>query len=143
MLIAFRELKERWDNRSFRAMLFLGPLLIISLIYLVLESGNQGVTSMKVLIADPTNLFENKIASRPSESVTYYFYDDYIEFESFKNSPKFKEFDALIEINEKVLINKKVFLFHRKEPNLQLKMKLKFEVERRMEEVMIEQFTTL
>ena len=143
MLIAFRELKERWDNRSFRAMLFLGPLLIISMIYLVLESGNQGVTSMKVLIADPTNLFENKIASRPSESVTYYFYDDYIEFESFKNSPKFKEFDALIEINEKVLINKKVFLFHRQEPNLQLKMKLKFEVERRMEEVMIEQFTTL
>lgn len=111
LLIAFRELKERWDNRSFRAMLFLGPLLILSLIYLVLESGNQGVTSMKVLIADPTNLFENKIASRPSESVTYFFYDDYIEFETFKNSPKFKEFDALIELNEKVLINKKYFFF--------------------------------
>ena len=46
---------------------------------------------MKVLISDPTNLFENKISSRPSEHVTYYFYDDYVEFESFKSNPKFKE----------------------------------------------------
>lgn len=143
LLIAVRELKERWNNKSFRVMLVLGPLLIIAMIYLVLQSGNQGVSSMKVLIADPTNLFEGKIASRTSEAVTYYFYDDYIEFEAFKNSPKFKSFDALIEINEKVLINKKVFLFHRQEPSLQLKMKLKFEVERRMEEVLIDQFTNL
>ena len=143
LLISVRELKERWNNNSFRVMLVLGPLLIIAMIYLVLESGNQGVSSMKVLIADPTNLFEGKIASRSSESVSYYFYDDYIEFEAFKNSPKFKSFDALIEINEKVLINKKVFLFHRQEPSLQLKMKLKFEVERRMEEVLIDQFTNL
>ena len=118
-------------------MLFIGPLLIISMIYLLLESGNQGVTSMKVLISDPTNLFDNKIAARTTEGVTYYFYEDYIEFDAFKNSPKFQEFDALIELNEKVLINKKVFLFHREEPNLQLKMKLKFEIERRMEEVLI------
>jgi ABC-2 type transport system permease protein len=143
VLIAFRELKERIGNRSFKLMLFIGPLLIVSMIYLLLESGNQGVTSMKVLISDPTNLFENKIAARTTEGVTYYFYEDYIEFDAFKNSPKFQEFDALIELNEKVLINKKVFLFHREEPNLQLKMKLKFEIERRMEEVLIEQFTSL
>jgi len=143
VLIAFRELKERIGNRSFKIMLLIGPLLIVSMIYLLLESGNQGVSRMKVLISDPTDLFENKIASRTTEGVTYYFYQDYIEFEAFKNSPKFQEYDALIEINEKVLINKKVFLFHREEPNLQLKMKLKFEIERRMEEVLIEEFTSL
>lgn len=142
-LIAVRELFERLNNRSFRMMLVLGPLLILALVYVLLESGNQGVTSMKVLISDPTNLFENKISSRPSEHVSYYFYDDYVEFESFKSNPKFKSFDALIEINEKVIINKKVFLFHREDPNLQLKMKLKFEIERRLEEVLIEQFTNL
>ena len=130
-LIAVRELFERLNNRSFRLMLLLGPLLILAMVYVLLESGNQGVSSMKVLISDPTNLFENKISSRPSEHVTYYFYDDYVEFESFKSDPKFKSFDALIEINEKVIINKKVFLFHREDPNLQLKMKLKFEIERK------------
>ena len=70
-LIAVRELFERLNNRSFRLMLVLGPLLILAMVYVLLESGNQGVTSMKVLISDPTNLFENKISSRPSEHVTY------------------------------------------------------------------------
>jgi ABC-2 type transport system permease protein len=142
-LLALREFKERLNNRSFRWMLFLGPLLIIAGIYFLLASGNQGVSSMKVLIADPANLMEGKIVSNPSEHVTYYFYDDYIEMEAFKKSPKFQEFDALIEINEKVLINKKAFLFYKATPSLALKMKLKFDVERRIEEVMIAQFTTL
>ncbi|NDB35738.1 MAG: hypothetical protein EB023_10480, partial [Flavobacteriia bacterium] len=101
LLLALREFKERMSSRSFRVMLFVGPLLIVGLIYLLMESGNQGVRSMKVLIADPANLLDGKIASNPSEAVSYYFYDDYIEMEPFKNSPKFREFDALIEINEK------------------------------------------
>ncbi len=143
LIIAVRELKERWNNRSFRMMLFLGPILILGMVYMLLKAGDQGVSNMKVLIADPTNLFENKIASKQTESVTYYFYEDYIDFETFKNSPEFKEFDALIEINEKVLINKKVFLFYRETPSVALKMKLKFEVERRTEEVLIERFTQL
>lgn len=143
LLLALREFKERMSSRSFRVMLFVGPLLIVGLIYLLMESGNQGVRSMKVLIADPANLLDGKIASNPSEAVSYYFYDDYIEMEPFKNSPKFREFDALIEINEKVLINKKVFLFYKSNPSLALKMKLKFDIERRIEEVMISQFTSL
>lgn len=142
-LLALREFKERWNNRSFRWMLFLGPMLIVGGIYLLLASGNQGISSMKVLISDPANLMDGKIVSNPSENVTYYFYDDYIEMEAFKESPKFMEFDALIEINEKVLINKKAFLFYRSAPSLAIKMKLKFDVERRIEEVMIAQFTSL
>lgn len=142
-LLALREFKERWNNRSFRWMLFLGPMLIVGGIYLLLASGNQGISSMKVLISDPANLMDGKIVSNPSENVTYYFYDDYIEMEAFKESPEFMEFDALIEINEKVLINKKAFLFYRSAPSLAIKMKLKFDVERRIEEVMIAQFTSL
>ena len=138
ILIALRELKERWNNRSFRVMLFAGPLLMLLMVYGLLESGNQGVSNMKVLIADPANLMDGKIASRQTESVQYYFYQDYIELESFKSDAQFKDFDALVEVNEKVLINKKVFLFHRQDPSLALKMKLKFEIERRIEEVLIE-----
>lgn len=143
VLIALRELKERWNNRSFRVMLFAGPLLMLLMVYGLLESGNQGVSNMKVLIADPANLMDGKIASRQTESVQYFFYEDYIELESFKSDAQFKDFDALVEVNEKVLINKKVFLFHRQDPSLALKMKLKFEIERRIEEVLIERFTNL
>ncbi len=143
LIIARREFMERWNNRSFRFMLFLGPVLLLSVIYLLIIAGNQGKSNLKVLIVDPTGLFENKIVSRPSENITYYFYQDYLELEPFRDEKRFRSYDAMIEINEKVLINKKVFLFYRETPNVQLKMKLKFEVERRVEEVMIEQFTQL
>jgi len=142
-LLALREFKERWANRSFRWMLFFGPLLIVGVIYLLLMSGNQGASAMRVLIADPVNLLDGKIVSNPTENVTYYFYDDYVEMDAFRESPKFREFDALIEVNEKVLINKKSFLFYRDAPSLALKMKLKFDLERRLEEVLIAQFTSL
>ncbi|NBV33849.1 MAG: hypothetical protein EBR81_08725, partial [Proteobacteria bacterium] len=49
----------------------------------------------------------------------------------------------MIEVNEKVLINKKVFLFYKETPSLALKMKLKFDLERRVEEVMITQFSSM
>jgi len=143
LIIARREFMERWNNRSFRFMLFLGPLLLLAVIYLLIIAGNQGKSNLNVLIVDPTGLFEEKIVSHPSESITYYFYQDYVELEAFRDEKKFRTYDAMIEINEKVLINKKVFLFYRETPNVQLKMKLKFEVERRVEEVMIEQFTNL
>ena len=142
-LLAWREFLERWNNRSFRWMLILGPCLIILAVYLLLLSGNQGANKMKVLIADPANLLDGKIASNPIENVQYFFYDDYVELNPFKTSPKFNEFDALIEVNEKVLINKKVFLFYKETPSLALKMKLKFDLERRVEEVMITQFSSM
>ncbi len=143
LIIAKRELRERLENRSFIAMLFIGPLLILAFIYFLLQFGDQGKTNMKVLIVDPSGLLENKITSQESKALTYYFYDDYIEIAEFKDGKRFQEFDAMIELNEKVLINKKVFLFYREAPSVDLKMKMKFEVERRVEEVMIEQFTQL
>ena len=75
-LLAWREFLERWNNRSFRWMLILGPCLIILAVYLLLLSGNQGANKMKVLIADPANLLDGKIASNPIENVQYFFYDD-------------------------------------------------------------------
>lgn len=143
LLIAKREFMERLTNRSFQYLLIIGPLILLTAIYVLLKSGDQGKSSLKILIVDPAGLFEEKIAARQNEAVTYFFYNDYVELESFKTNPEFKNFDALIEINEKVLINKKVFLFYRETPSLDLKMKLKFDVERRAEEVMIEQFTQL
>jgi ABC-2 type transport system permease protein len=48
-----------------------------------------------------------------------------------------------MEVNEKILMNKKAFIFYRENPSPDLKMQLKFQLERRVEEVMIEQFTRL
>ena len=101
-LIASREFMERWNSRSYKIMLILGPLLILLFTYFLLKFGDQGKNSLRVLIADPANLFDNKITSHPSQAVEYLFYTTYLDYEEFRDGNRFKEFDAFVEINEKV-----------------------------------------
>lgn len=142
-LIASREFMDRWNSRSYRWMLIIGPLLILLFTYFLMKFGDQGKRSLSVLIADPTDLFDNKITSNPTQSIKYAFYTSYLDFEEFRDGNRFKEFDAFVEINEKILNNKTVKLFYRERPSMEVKIKLKFELERRVEECMIEQFTNL
>ena len=142
-LIASREFMDRWNSRSYQWMLVVGPLLILVFTYFLLKFGDQGKSSLRVLIADPTDLFDNKITSNPTKAVEYSFYTTYLDFEEFRDGNRFKEFDAFVEINEKILNNKTVKLFYRERPSMEVKIKLKFELERRVEECMIEQFTNL
>ena len=142
-LIASREFMDRWNSRSYQWMLIIGPLVILLFTYFLLKFGDQGKRSLRVLIADPTDLFDNKITSNPTQSIKYAFYTSYLDFEEFRDGNRFKEFDAFVEINEKILNNKTVKLFYRERPSMEVKIKLKFELERRVEECMIEQFTNL
>jgi ABC-2 type transport system permease protein len=86
---------------------------------------------------------DTKIVAQEGKTIDYYFTDKYIEVEEFRDSKKYRDFDALMEVNEKILMNKKAFIFYRENPSPDLKMHLKFQLERRVEEVMIEQFTRL
>ena len=142
-LIASREFMDRWNSRSYQWMLIIGPLVILLFTYFLLKFGDQGKRSLSVLIADPTDLFDNKITSNPTQSINYAFYTSYLDFEEFRDGNRFKVFDAFVEINEKILNNKTVKLFYRERPSMEVKIKLKFELERRVEECMIEQFTNL
>lgn len=142
-LIASREFMDRWSSRSYQLMLVVGPLLILVFTYFLLKFGDQGKNSLKVLIADPTDLFDNKITSNPTKAVEYSFYTSYLDFEEFRDGNRFKDFDAFVEINEKILNNKTVKLFYRERPSMEVKIKLKFELERRVEEIMIGEFTDL
>jgi ABC-2 type transport system permease protein len=142
-IIAKREFWERVGNRNFKWMLFIGPLTFLLMLLWLFKAGDEGKNHLKVLIADPADLLEQKIVAWEGKSVSYYFIGDYLEIDEFRDGAKYKEFDALIEVNEKVLMNKKVFVFHREQPSSDVKMQLKFQVERRVEEVLIENFTNL
>ncbi len=142
-IIAKREFWERIGNRNFRWMLFLGPLTFLLLLLWLFKAGDEGKKHLKVLIADPVDLLGQKIVANEGKAVSYYFIGDYLEIEEFRDGDKYKEFDALIEVNEKVLMNKKVFVFHREQPSFDVKTQLKFQLERRVEEVLIESFTNL
>ena len=142
-LIALRELKERMGSRSFVLMSFFGPIIILCLIYFLFAFGGEGKQHWNVLISDPSNLLDNKIMAQEDQSINYSFSDQYIEMEEFRDAKKFQQYDALFEVNEKVLSNKTAFVFYRVKPSVRMQTRLQFHIERRIEEVMIEQFTDL
>jgi ABC-2 type transport system permease protein len=88
-----------------------------------------------VLIADKGQLFDNKISSREDPSITYSFINDYVEIEDFASNPKFKDFDALVEINHKIISNKAALLFYKEKPAFNMSVNIRYQVERRLEEI--------
>ena len=142
-IIAMRELRERVLNKSFLLMLFVGPFLVLTLAYFLVKANDQGKKELTVLIADPGNIMEGVISSKDNASVNYYFVDGYLELDEFKLGKDYQRFDVLIEINEKVLNNKKVFVFYRDFLSSDVKNVIKFNMERRMEEVLVHEFTSL
>jgi ABC-2 type transport system permease protein len=142
-LIALRELKERVGARSFLMMSILGPIIILGLVYLLFAFGGEGKQHWDILIADPTGMMDNKIMSSEDKSVTYSFANAYVEMEEFRDAKQFQNFDAMIEINEKVLSNKTAFVFFRDKPSVRMQTRIQFQIERRIEEVMVARFTEL
>lgn len=140
-LIALREWKERISARSFLMLSIFGPLTVIGLIYLLFTIGGQSKQHLHVLIADPANIMENKIAANEDAEITYYFADNYVKTEEFEKAKIYQKFDALLEINEKILINKNAFLFYRNKPSVRFQTKIQYQTERRLEEVLVKQFT--
>lgn len=142
-LIALRELKERLTSRSYLMLSIFGPLIVLGLLYLMFVFGGNKTDHWNVLIADPGNIMSNKILANEDPNVTYSFANGYIEIEEFAAAKKYQEFDAMVEINEKILSNKVSHVFYRNQPTFNLQGKVQYQVERRVEEVMVERFTDL
>ena len=142
-LITQRECKERLSQRGFWWMLILGPMVVLFLLVALLLAADQGKEKIKVLIADPGQIMEHKVLAQQEKYIEYYFLDAYLEIDEFKAAKAYQEFDVLLELNEKVLNNKKCFVFYREQPSIDTRMQLKFEVERRIEEILAKEFSAL
>ena len=142
-IIAMREFKERVLNRSFLFMLFLGSVNGFDTSLFLVKANDQGKKELNVLIADPGNIMEGVISSKNNGNIHYYFVDSYLEIDEFKLGKDYQRFDVLVEINEKVLNNKKVFVFYRNFLSSDTKNSIKFTTERRIEEVLVNEFTNL
>ena len=142
-IIARREWRERVGSRAFILFSILGPLVVLTIMYILFAYGGKTAKKWNVLIADPAEIMENKIAARVDQNVTYSFADNYIETEEFANAKVYQEFDAMVEINEKVLGNKVGFVFYRQIPSKALEKTVQYQIERRLEEVLVARFTDL
>jgi ABC-2 type transport system permease protein len=142
-IIALRELRERIGSRSFVIMALVGPLLVLSLTYLLFALGGNEQQHWDVLITDPAGIMKNKIMAGEDRSISYSFTGSVIEIEDFAKKPEYQRFDALVEINEKILANKASFVFYREKPSMNMSINVRYQTERRLEEVLAEEFTKL
>ena len=136
-IITMRELRGRIWNRSFLLMLVIGPFLLLTLAYFLVKANDEGKNKLTVLIDDPNTLIRPNVNSITNRNINYVFHDGYLDRDQFKRGKEFQKYDALIEVNPEVLKNKKVFVFYRGFLSEDLKNAIKFNMERRVEEVMI------
>ena len=143
LLISWKEIRQRVFNRSFLLSLLLGPLFILTCVYFLVKAADEGKKNVHVLIADPGDILQGVISSKEDPNIRYSFFSDYLEIEEFSKGKSYKEFDVLLEVNEKVLNNKKVFIFYRDYLSNPVQNSIRFTFERRVEEVLIEEFSDL
>jgi ABC-2 type transport system permease protein len=124
-------------------MAIVGPLLVLLITYVLFVLGGNDKARWKVLIADPANIMDTKMLANNNGTITYDFADDYIQLKDFETGKRYQKYDVLLEVNEKILINKSAYLFYREKPNFSVSMTLQFHLERRLEEVLVERFTKM
>lgn len=142
-IIALREVKERIGSRSYLLFSIFGPIIILGLVYLLFLFGGNEAEKWNILVTDKTGLLENKMMPHPDGNVTYSFANDYIEHDDFAKGKNYQKYDAMVEINEKILSNKISHVFYRTKPSFNLQAKVQYQVERRLEEIMIDRYTDL
>lgn len=142
-IIAMRELRERIGSRSFVIMALVGPLVVLSLTYLLFAVGGKEQQKWNILIADRDGLLENKIMPGKDAHITYSFINSYVEIEEFADDKRYANYDALVEVNEKVLSNKVAFVFYREKPSFDMAVNIRYQLERRLEEILAKEFTSL
>ena len=142
-LVAQRELLERIKTRSFISMAIVGPMLVLLITYTLFVLGGNDKIHWKVLIADPANIMDTRMLANNNGSISYDFANDYVQLEDFETGKRYQKYDALLEVNEKILINKSAYLFYREKPNFSVSMTMQFQLERRLEEVLVDRFTKM
>jgi ABC-2 type transport system permease protein len=143
LLLTQREIQERLGQKGFWYMLVLGPVVVLLLLVALLKAADQGKQELSVLIADPGQIMDHRLMAQEAKHIQYYFLDDYLELNEFERAKAYQEFDVLVELNEKVLNNKKCFVFYRDQMGLDARIQLKFQVERRLEELIAAQHSNL
>lgn len=141
--IIIREINERIKSRSFLLMAVIGPLITLSVLYALFSLSGSEKQHWNVLIMDKAEVFENKLMPKPDPILDFTFINEFVDYEQFANLEQFQEYDLAVWINEKVVSNKQAIVAYRELPSQSLQRRLIYHIERRLEEVMIDEFTEL
>lgn len=143
LLIAKREVWERLTTRSYIALMVFGPLVVLGLLYIFLASTGAKKQSWDVLIMDKNELFESKLNPKKDPLFNIDFINAFVDYDEFARGDDFQEYDLSVWINEKVVTNKNVIISYREKPSQMVQRRLVHHIERRLEEIMVDEFTSL
>ncbi len=143
LLIAKREISERFSNRFYRWLMILGPLLVLALVYLFLSTTSSGKKNWNVLLMDKNQVFEGKLAATKPDNMSFDFINAFVDYDEFADLDKYQKYDLAVWINKKIVSNKHVVIFYREKPPSNVQREIVYLVERRLEEIMVDQFTDL
>lgn len=136
-IIAKREIKERFSSKFFLLFLFVGPCILLLTLFFLFKAGDEGKDKVKLLVSDEGNILDGILHTQKNGSVNYQFSQNYISFEDFRTKPEFQHYDALLDVNHKVLENKTCFVWYRSKPSVERQIGIRAQLERRIEEVMV------
>tara|TARA_B100000508_G_scaffold141097_1_gene146933 strand:+ start:14262 stop:15503 length:1242 start_codon:yes stop_codon:yes gene_type:complete len=123
--------------------MIIGPLVVLGLLYIFLSSTGAKKQSWEVLIMDETELFENKLNPKKDPLFSIDFINAYIDYDEFANDKKFQKYDLAVWVNERVLKNKNVIISYRSKPSELVQRRLAHHVERRLEEILVKEFSSM
>jgi ABC-2 type transport system permease protein len=142
-LIAQRELRTRLFSKSFVLMALLGPIIVLIGTYVLFALSGTEKSEYNVLIMDKLELMDNRLMSQDDDRFAFDFINTFVDYNDFADQKEFKDYDLSVWINEKVFTNKTVIIAYRERPSEQVLRKLYFHIERRLEELMLKEFTDL
>jgi ABC-2 type transport system permease protein len=141
-IIGKREWRERVKSRSFITMALLGPLVVLFLLYILFTATGSDTKKIRILVSDPIEQLE-KIIVTDEGQISYDFINAYVEPTEFVKQELFKDYDALLVVNEKVLSNNHVFFFQKEALNPKIPLRVQRELEKRLEGLKAREFTEL
>src|SRR5690554_7899257 len=116
ILIAKREIAERFNNRFYRWLMVLGPLLVLGLVYLFLSNTSSAKQHWNVLVMDKNEIFSNKLAVTKPDNLSFDFINSFLDYDEFASNAEYQKYDLAISINEKIVSNKHVIISYRVRP---------------------------
>jgi ABC-2 type transport system permease protein len=141
-IIALREFRERLQSRYFTLAALLGPAFIVLGLYSLFTLSGDDNQKLEILVTDPANIMNGVMTGKKGQ-INYTFIQKYIEVEDFANQDIYQKFDAMLEVNEKVLTNNLAFLFQRKIISPSLITRIHRDMEKRLEILKADEFTNL
>jgi len=135
-LIIQREYSTRVKKRAFLILTILVPLLVGGLSFFAMWLGMKEQKHFKVLVSDPRGLCESKIFIGQDENppATFYFVEELVLVEDFKEIEKYEEYDVFVALDPDVITNKTINAVYRTEPNLNTQKYVANKLEMRLEE---------